>query len=336
LEARGGEPAVALEFAMQAARYAPRDRALIERVERLARKQASHPELLWAEEQRAAIAPTAEAAIDAWLAAARTADLGLHDREHANACLRRALSLTERAPDRAAAIEQLAGELDAARPELGEDDARRALLRAHLELAERGSNPFRVELSLRAARFAREALQDESAAFGALRNAAGLPPFADEVLDALEAAAQRIGRLDALDAQLSRSIERIDSDLDKRRLLVRRARVLEDRLQRYDQAAQVYERLIELSPNDPQAAERLLICLRRAGRHRELLRACERRLLHLRDPEHKLAIMREMAMIWEVDLKNRASAVAIWNDVREMAPHDEAASRALQRLTAEG
>jgi hypothetical protein len=46
--------------------------------------------------------------------------------------------------------------------------------------------------------------------------------------------------------------------------------------------------------------------------------------------------MREMATIWEVDLKNRASAVAIWNDVREMAPHDEAASRALQRLTAEG
>jgi tetratricopeptide (TPR) repeat protein len=335
LEVRGGEPSAALDFAMQAARFSPRDPELVARVERLAHKQASHSELLWAEEQRAATAQSPEQAIDAWLAAAHTSDVGMRDREQANACLRRALALSERAPARADDIERTASELDAARPELGEQDARRALLRAHLELAELSNAAFRIELTLRAARFARHALQDESGSFDALRAGAGLPPFADPILDALEEAALRSGRLDALDGLLARNAERCENDDDKRRLLARRARVLSDRLERFDQAAQVYERLVELSPNDARAAELLLACLRKAGRHRELLRACERRLLHLHDPEHKLAIMREMATIWEVDLKNRASALAIWNDVRELAPHDEAASRALLRLTAE-
>jgi tetratricopeptide (TPR) repeat protein len=335
LEANGGEPAAALEFALQAARFAPRDASLIERVERLASKQSSSAELLWAQEQRATSAPNPEAAIDAWLAAARTADLGLRDREQANASLRRALALTGHVPERAAAVEQAAAELDMARPELGKEDARRALLRAHLELAEQVVPEFRTQLILRAARLAREALADESASFDALRSGAGAPPFADALLDALEEAAVRIGRLDALDAQLSRSVERSDDAEDKRRLLARRARLLKDRLQRYDQAAQVYERLLELSPSDAQAAELLVTCLRKAGRHRELLRACERRLIHVPEPERKLPIMREMATIWEVELKNRASAMAIWNDVRELAPQDEEATQAILRLNGE-
>jgi tetratricopeptide (TPR) repeat protein len=332
LEAHGGEPAAALEFALQAARFAPRDASLIERVERLASKQSSSPELLWAQEQRASSAHNPDAAIDAWLAAARTADLGLRDREQANASLRRALALTGRVPERAAAVEQAAAELDLARPELGTEDARRALLRAHLELAEHVEPEFRTQLILRAARLAREALADEGASFDALRSGAGSPPFADALLDALEEAAVRIGRLDALDAQLSRSVERSDATEDKRRLLARRARVLKDRLLRFDQAAQVYERLLELSPSDAQAAELLVSCLRKAGRHRELLRACERRLIHVPEPERKLPIMREMATIWEVELKNRASAMAIWNDVRELAPQDEEATQAILRL----
>jgi hypothetical protein len=74
--------------------------------------------------------------------------------------------------------------------------------------------------------------------------------------------------------------------------------------------------------------------LRKAGRHREFLRACERRLPHVQEASTKLALMREMAMIWEVELKNRASALAIWSDVRALSPRDEEATRALERLQA--
>jgi hypothetical protein len=326
------EPGLALDFALQAARIAPSDVALLARVEQLAEQHGSHTDLFWSQEQRALVAATSEAAIDAWVAAARSADLLLHDREQANACLRRALTRSEHGG--AQAIEAAATALDLARPELGEYDARRALLRAHLELAEQAPESFRSALVLRAARFAREVLHDEASGFDVLRSGAAWPPFNDALLDALEAAALRINRLDALDAQLARSAERSESEPDRRRLLARRARILTDHLSRFDQAAQVYDRLLELAPRDAQTAEHLLRCLRKAGRHRELLRACERRLLHTPDPELKLPLMREMATIWEVELKNRASALAIWHDVRAIAPRDEEAALALERLSA--
>ena len=69
-------------------------------------------------------------------------------------------------------------------------------------------------------------------------------------------------------------------------------------------------------------------------RHRELLRACERRLPREHDAETKLALMREMAVIWEVEFKNRISALAIWSDVHALEPRDEEASRAVERLQA--
>jgi len=332
LETRG-EGAAALEYALAAARTAPRDSQLVDRVARLAASQSSPAELFWAQEQRASHATKPSDAIDAWLDAARTADLTLYDREQADTCLRRALALTGSAPERESALIALATELDAARPELGAEDARRTLLRAHLELAEQVDPAFRVQLILRAARLASDELHDEHTGFDVLRGGAALPPFSEELLAALEASAVHIGRLDALDAQLARSAERADAP-DRQRLLRHRARVLTEQLSRYDQAAQVYEQLLALDPNDHEAATQHLACLRRAGRHRELLRACERRLPRVQDAETKLALMREMAVIWEVEFKNRFSALAIWSDVHALEPSDEEASRAVQRLQA--
>jgi tetratricopeptide (TPR) repeat protein len=305
---------------------------LVDRAISLASTHSSASDLVWAQEQRALAASEPALAIDAWLEAARTADLKLHDREQANTCLRRALTLTEHAQDRAPQLLALAAELDAARPELGREDARRTLLRAHLELAEQASPEFRTQLVLGAARFATESLEDERTGFDVLRGGSALPPFSEALLDALETTAVRIHRLDALDAQLARSAERTEAVGDKQRLLTRRARVLTEQLARHDQAAQVYERLVELAPDDPVTAALHLECLRKAGRHRELLRACERRLTRVHEAEAKLALMREMATIWEVELKNRASALAIWNDVHALEPRDEEAARAVERL----
>jgi tetratricopeptide (TPR) repeat protein len=191
---------------------------------------------------------------------------------------------------------------------------------------------FRVQLVLRAAQFASEVLHDERTGFDVLRSGAAAPPFPDALWDALEAAALQINRLDALDAQLARSIERSDTPQDKQRLLRRRASLLVNKLSRFDQAAHVFERLVEAEPNDPELAEAQLDCLRRAGRHRELLRACERRLLQLEDSTAKRHLMREMAQVWEVELKNRASALAIWAEVHTQDPDDAEAAQAVERL----
>ena len=57
------------------------------------------------------------------------------------------------------------------------------------------------------------------------------------------------------------------------------------------------------------------------------------RLQRAEDADRRLPLMREMALIWEVELKNRASARELWTEVHALAPQDEEAGRALERLS---
>jgi tetratricopeptide (TPR) repeat protein len=332
LEHEASEPAQALEQLMAASRLDPSDAALLAQIERLASTLRSHTELLWAKEQKALIASTPAEEIDALLEVARTADLELRDREHANAMLRRALELVEGAPGSHAKLMRVAAELDAARPELGKEDAQRGLLRAHLTLAESASSDRRAELVLQAYRYASEVLRDAAAGFDLLRVGSSEPPILEPVLEALESSAAGLSRLDALNAHLARIAERADPE-DKRALLRRRARILEERLKRFDQAAQAYERLLEIDPDDTQAEARHFACLKQAGRYRELLQALERRLRRSSDIERRTALLREIARVWEVDLKNRASAAMVWSELHALLPQDPEVEAAIARLS---
>ncbi|HKP62452.1 MAG TPA: tetratricopeptide repeat protein [Polyangiales bacterium] len=332
LENEASEPAQALEQLMAASRIDPSDAELLEHIERLAAELGSHTELLWAKEQKALIAARPEDEIEALLEVARTADLKLRDREHANAMLRRALELVESAPELHAQVMRVAAELDAARPELGKEDAQRGLLRAHLALAESASSQRRAELVIAAYRWASETLHDAGAGFDLLRVGSSDPPILDPVLEALESSAAALNRLDALNAHLARVAERADPE-DKRALLRRRARILEERLKRYDQAAQAYERLLEIDPDDTQVEARHFACLKQAGRYRELLQALERRLRRSSDIERRTALMREIARVWEVDLKNRASAAMVWGELQTLLPQDPEVEAAIARLS---
>jgi tetratricopeptide (TPR) repeat protein len=321
----------ALAQLMAASKLNPEDGTLLMHVERLASELGSNTELAWAKEQKVENASSPAAAIHALLDLARTVDLRLRDREAASAALRRALTLLPGAPELHASIMQLAAELDQARPELGKEDAQRSLVRVHLALAEQAEEPRRTELVLAAFRWVSETLGDAPGGFDVLRAGSNEPPVSEAVLEALETAASKLHRLDALNAHLARIAERAQPD-QKRELLARRARILEERLRRYDQAAQAYERLLEMDPHDLAAEARHFACLKQAGRHRELLQALERRLQRSTELERRTALMREIARVWEVDLKNRASAAMVWTEVQALLPHDAEAQAAIARL----
>src|SRR4029077_16176791 len=97
-------------------------------------------------------------------------------------------------------VETVARDLDAARPELGADGVRRALIRAHREVAERAEAPTAVRLMLRASELLGSELDDERGAFDMLRQAVVLLPKSDEVYAALLALAEKQTRMDSLDA----------------------------------------------------------------------------------------------------------------------------------------
>jgi tetratricopeptide (TPR) repeat protein len=330
----GGDPATALERLLHACKLAPRRDDLLERAQALATQVDSHAELVWIDERLAHNASNHERRARYLMRAARVADLGLKDREHALRDIAHALAVSDGLPQIAAEIEDLARELDQARPELGKEDARRGLIRTHMELAQQLGEPFGPVLALRASQLLRDELGDDNACFDALKQGATLFPNDLDLYDALERAALKIKRLDALDAHLARSAQRATEPEVQRALLLRRAKLLADHLQRHAKAAEVYRELLEFDPNNGTAFEAMLRSLRQAGRYQELLKLYNDRLAHTEELAAKLNLMRQMALLWEIELKNRPSAVELWRVVSALAPDDQEAAAALSRLGA--
>jgi tetratricopeptide (TPR) repeat protein len=332
LERHTSEPAVALERLLEVCKLAPDRKDLLERAEALAIRAGTHAELIWIYETLARHAADDELRVHELVRAARVADLELKDREHALRDMTRALALTQNSARAAAEIEELARELDRERPELGQADARRALVRAHLELGQQVGLPFGPVLVLRAARFLASELRDDSASFDALKQGATLFPQSLELYDALEQAAIKIKRLDALDAHLARSVQSTSDVALKRALLQRRGSFLAIHLGRHAKAADAYRELLVIDPDNGHAFDALRESLRQAARYQDLLKLYTDRLARTQELPHRLMLMREMAKLWEVELKNRPSAIELWQSVKGLAPEDEEAGAALSRL----
>jgi tetratricopeptide (TPR) repeat protein len=107
---------------------------------------------------------------------------------------------------------------------------------------------------------------------------------------------------------------------------------LSQHLKRHAKAAEVYAEMLELAPDSEHVASELFRSLKQAGRYQELLRAYKQRLSHVTEEPTKLSLLRQMASLWEVELKNRPSALEIWREVHTLRPDDEEAAAALARL----
>jgi len=332
IEQHAGDDAAALDRWLEACRLDPQNIALLEHAEKLAIAQNSQPELLWIYERLQKNAVTDEQRARQLLRAARVADLGAKDREHAIRNIARALALTEQLPEVAREIEELARELDRARPELGREDARRNLVQAHMDLAQNVGEAFGAVLVLRASQLLSDDLGDASACFDALKQGATMFPNDLDLYDALEQAAIQIRRLDALDAHLARCEQRATAPEVKRAVLRRRGRLLAEHLQRPAKAADVYRELVALQPDDDEAFEAWLHSLRQAGKYQDLLKAYSERIAGAGDARSRVQLLRQKAKVWEVELKNRPGAIEVWHEIRAIAPDDEEAAAALSRL----
>lgn len=334
LETQARDPGAALERVLEVCKLDPSDEVSLARAERLAERTGHHEALVWIEDSLAKRTDSDETRGQRWLKAARAADLGLKDRELAFQYMTRVLALTERLPGIAEDLEELAGELDRKRPELGESDARRGLVRAHMELGRITPEPFGPLLMLRASQLYRDELHDEPACFDALKDAAALFPDDLEIYDALERAGLRLQRLDALEAHLSRSIQKTRDPEAKIALLERRGRLLAEHLGRHAKAADAYRELSVLRPNDTNVRELLYASLHKSGRFQDLLRAYRDQVERDGSIEERAALLRRIAKLWENELRNRPNALAALRELVALTPDDAEAKSSLSRLEA--
>jgi tetratricopeptide (TPR) repeat protein len=326
------QPDEALDRILRACALMPHDEPLLGRAEQLAQRTRRSEELLVVYDRRRAKSDDDAAKLRLLLRAARLCDGALRDRERASKYLKAALALSGESAELGAEVEAVARELDADRPELGADNARRALIASHREIAEHADPAAANRLLLRAAELLSSELDDDRSAFDVLRQALSQLPKSDQVYAALIASAERLKRLDAVDAHVARLIDdAIDSNTAVV-LLKRRGELLEGPLNRWQDAAAVYTKLLQLRPDDAEVAERLRASLRKSGRFQDLLLALNKQLQRTREPQKRIKLLKEMAASWEQDLKNRWEAVDAWKAVLREAGDDAEALAALQRL----
>jgi tetratricopeptide (TPR) repeat protein len=332
LDERGDDASEALDRVLRACGLAPNDDALLSRAEVLAKRAGRSEELLVVYDRKRSKATDDSSKVDVLLRSARLSDGALQDRDRANVYLKSALGVAKSNPDLVAVVVRTAEELDKKRPDQGPDQALRALVRAHREIADKADAETGATLILQAHTLLCERLKDERAGFDMLRQGVSSFPLRDDLYATLLERAIQWKRLDAVDAHLSRAIDEAMEPKTAAVLLERRASLLEGPLGRAEDAADVFARLVQLRPDDAGAAEKLRRSLRLARRYQDLLLAVHKQMQRARSPEEKLALLKDAAQTWEQDLKNRWEALDAWRKVLEFAPEDAEARSAVTRL----
>jgi hypothetical protein len=331
LDERSNDASEAFNRMLRACALLPQDEALLARAEDLAKRADRGEEVLALYDARRHRVADPAGKLDISLRAARLCDGVLEDRPRANAYIKAALSFVGRDQRLWERVVHAAEALDHNQRSHGPGAALRALIHAHRELAEKAGSELGPQLILRADGLLRERLRDDKTGFDVLRHGVGLFPANEEVYDALFERATTLGRLDALDSHLAKCIDKALDPQTAATLLARRATLLEGPLGRPQQAIEVLTKLLQLRQDDRHAAARLRRTLRKARRFPDLLLAIHKQLQRVKEPDERLALIKESANIWEGDLRNRFEARDAWRKALELAPNDPEAAAGLAR-----
>ncbi|HEY4012646.1 MAG TPA: tetratricopeptide repeat protein [Polyangiaceae bacterium] len=117
-------------------------------------------------------------------------------------------------------------------------------------------------------------------------------------------------------------------------LLFKIAQLWGDKKQKLDRAAKSYEKVLELDPENLQAAEALIPIYSAANNSKALVNAIEVKLAHEQDPGTKLDLFREVAALYETKVRDAQKAFDRYLAAFELAPSDARTSDDLERSAA--
>jgi tetratricopeptide (TPR) repeat protein len=300
---------------------------------RLAIATGRREELLGSYERRTQSNASREARLEALLDACALAQHELEDTARATGYLSRAVALAGDTSELLVVIEDRLRALDAAQPPVSGRGLVAELTGVYEALAPEYPRAPQLPATwlARAAKIHEQDLHDPVAAFRALERACALTPGDEALLEELSRVAARSESWEALAKHLQHAAD-VAIDSNSSSAALRRLGLLCEReLGSPSRAADAYEQLVRLRPQDGDASRRLRQCLKQAERHDELLIAIDRELLVL-EPEEKRELLKEAAETWEFGLKNRYEAVDAWKKVATLAPADPDALAALARL----
>ncbi|MGB1700642.1 MAG: hypothetical protein ACPHRO_11850, partial [Nannocystaceae bacterium] len=152
-----------------------------------------------------------------------------------------------------------------------------------------------------------------------------------EALSLLDAAQVRLGFHDALSQTLERRIELESEDEVRVDLSRRLGSLLEDVLGRGGDAEPVWQRLLEISPSDEVALERLSKVYERQGHSSDLVGLLERRIDASSQTDERRELRMQLAGLHREGLKDRPAEIDTLRALLEEVPNDDDAMAALAR-----
>jgi hypothetical protein len=329
-----GAAAAALDVAMAAQARLPGDEPLLAAIERLAPAAGRGDEMFIAFDRRRNATRDEAERYALVLRAARASALRLGDRETALGYLGQAAAqaLAGKTPseERLQQIAAMARDADQVQPEA---DLRATVVELLANLAEENAedNPrASAALARHAALICRDDLALPEHAFALLSRAVTRWPADLAAAEALEPVAAGLGRGGEVAELYQRVIDDAYEAQTAHTYQARRAALLADKLGRVDDAIEALRGLVEIAPRDLDALRSLQGLLRRHGRHQDLLMALER---ELEIPgADRVATLKQVARVWEENLRNTFEARDAWKRVLKAAPRDAEAAAALERL----
>ncbi len=98
-----------------------------------------------------------------------------------------------------------------------------------------------------------------------------------------------------------------------------------------DRSARAYEKILSLDENNLAAAERLIPIYTQANNPKGLSNAIEVKLQHIEDPDERLALLREVAGLYETRINDKAKAFERYLAAFGIAPADEQSQTDVER-----
>src|SRR5690606_37875722 len=185
----------------------------------------------------------------------------------------------------------------------------------------------------RAAQIAHADLGDTDQAFAWLGDA--LVTHVDDTrLDELERLAEEVGDNARAASVLNRALEEVFDGPLVRKLLARRARVRQEKLDDMRGAAEDLKRLHDLSPSDTAVIDELASLYTQLEDYRGMVQLHEDRILRGKGTAARAELARKVARLWEDQLRDAREAADAWRRVLRMKSGDAEAQEGLERAKA--
>ena len=339
LEKKAQDASAALDRLLRAIALDPDDAELIKRVETLARANDRAEELLVVYDRLRSRADAPHVITDALLRSVRTCLFDLGNMKRALQYLSQAARIAIVDDTLASQVEDLAQEMDAylSAAEAEEQTqktpaAQETMLETYTELYSQGRADMPTDAFVHMAHYLSQTLGKKAQALEALKAAANAAPGNEAVLDSLLKLCTEQDMLPELSALLGGLADDAMDAPTAAVLLERRGKLLEERLERPEEAARSYQQLLLLR-HDKDIADRLHRCLRKTAKFNDLLVALSRALDRTEVPDERFVLYRDIARVWEDELNNRYEAVEALQKALQIRPDDRDTLEHIERLT---